>query len=345
VRGTDLINGAGLALAVATGTVLALFGAERTDTATAPTTASADGGVRERLPSGAWAVRGGDGTLLPVADYHRIVCLVPEADDAFAELGLTARLAGISAYSRAHSRHATALAAVPGTVATGAGVEAILALHPDLVVAAAFSDGGRNARLRAAGIPVFDLGSESGVADAARNLQRLAALCGDDAAGARLAHAFQRRLAHVADPAAARPRALYVAVWGRRLSGAATGTGGHDLLTAAGCRDAAADAGLTGWPDYQIEDLRRLDPDLIVTATGMGAGLADLPGAQDIRALRDHRIVEVDPDLLDSPGLTMLDAAEALADGIQSLPPTGSSATTAASSAMPAAPAIPASAP
>jgi len=326
-----MINAGGLALAIALATTCALVSAHRVPVAAVTAPAAHD--IREAMAGGAWGVRGGDGVVLPVADYHRIVCLVPEADDAFAELGLATRLIGISAYSREHSRHAVALAGVPATINAGAGVEALLALHPDLVISAAFSDPGRNDRLRAAGIPVFDLGAEAGIGDAAQNVRRLAALCGEWLTGDQVAASFLRRLGHVADAHAARPRALYVAVWGRRMSGAGAGTGGHDLLEAAGCSDAAAAAGLKGWPDYTVEDLRRLDPDIIVTATGMGAAIAELPGALDVPAMRRRSIVEVDPDLLDSPGLTMLDAAEAVADGVARLAASSTATATATATA------------
>jgi iron complex transport system substrate-binding protein len=309
-RAIDALNAAALSAALATaglaGWVLA-----RPATAAMPAPAAA---------SAAGSIVDGDGTAVAVRDYRRIVSLVPELDDALAAMGLTDRLAAVSAYSREHGVASRQLRGVPGTVPTGASVEDVLALRPDLVLASPISDPGRTARIRAAGVAVFRIGQERGAQDAAAAMRQVAALCGEPAAGTALAERFLRRLAHVADPRLPRLRACYVAWYDGKLFGGAAGTSYHDLIESGGLTDAASERGYRDWPEYRVEDLIAIAPEVLVTGAGMGAHLAELPAAGDIPAIAHHRIIEVDPALLSGPGLSMLDAAEAIARAREALP-------------------------
>ena len=56
-----------------------------------------------------------------------------------------------------------------------------------------------------------------------------------------------------------------------------------------------------------------MDPDLLVTKRGMSRELCRFPGFELVRACQGRgRIVELDADLVDDPGLPMLEAAESL---------------------------------
>jgi iron complex transport system substrate-binding protein len=315
----DGVNAAALGLAL-------LLAATIAWTATVAVPASSDSGGAERagvvevLADGSEAVRGGDGEAVRVADYHRIVSLVPEVDDALAALGAVDRLVAIGGYSREHSVYARHLTPVRGTVPGGAGVEDVLALKPDLVVVSAYSDVGRTQRLRAAGVPVFHLGRESGADDAALAVRRIAALCGECALGDRIAERFLARLRRVADPVLPRYGACYVECVGTQIFLASVGTNQSDVIVAAGFADAAAAAGYRGYGECRLEDLLRIAPAVIVAPRGSAATIAALPGSDAIPAVARRRIVEVDAALLSSPGLAMLDAAEAVAAARARLP-------------------------
>jgi iron complex transport system substrate-binding protein len=316
----DIINAAVLAAALGVAASIALLLARPSAPASPPSNVTSETSLVERTATGAPAVRGGDGELVPVADYRRIVSLVPEIDDAFAEMGMVDRLAAISEYARGHSAHARHLRAVPGTVAAAAGVEEVLRFAPDLVCVAAFSDPGRTARVHAAGVAVFHLGDERGAADAALNVRRLAALCAESAAGDELAARFLRRLERIADPRLPRSSACYVGCIAGKLFGGGAGTSYSDVLAAAGLSDGAADAGVSGWLEYRAEDLLRIAPEIIVTGIGMGAAITAMPGMSAVPAVANQRIIEVDHDLLSCPGIAIADAAEAVALARERLP-------------------------
>jgi iron complex transport system substrate-binding protein len=194
---------------------------------------------------------------------------------------------------------------------------AIAALGADLVVTANPGAPARLLRLREAGLPVFDLGPSTGLPALVEATERLGELLGRREAARAYAARFARRMASVASPSTERPTALYLGLYGSVLVGGARDTSWHDVLEAAGFRDAAADR--TGWPSWTPLDVAERDPAWIVTETGMGARLCARDGIASTTACRLGHVAEVDADLLGDPGPTMLEAAEALADRIAEL--------------------------
>jgi len=255
-------------------------------------------------------VRSADGAWVATGPYQRIISLDPAIDDALAEMGMSARLLAISSWSYAHGSRARLLQQVPHQ----------LALHGDLVLVSGASDPLRSAHLRAAGMTVFDCGTERTAADAAQALRQVATLLGQAALGEEFASRFLTRLDRVRDPRLPELGACYVATYGGELLGGTAGTTYHDLLVAATLGDAAALHGWRDWPTYHLEDLVAMAPQVILTGTGMGASLRALPGAKRIPALAANRIIEVDPDLLSQTGIGELEAAEAVAAARRRLP-------------------------
>ncbi|MGE0791666.1 MAG: ABC transporter substrate-binding protein [Sandaracinaceae bacterium] len=196
-------------------------------------------------------------------------------------------------------------------------LEPIVALHPDVLVAGAVGDPRRAARVREAGIEVVEVGSSLGVATLLEDIRRVARLCGVPDGGEAYAAAFQRRMAAVARdvPERARKPAIYLSIYGDHYFGGTTPSTYHDVLTAAGLVDAAAD-GYRGYPQYAIEQLLALDPEIIVSRDGMRDAICTHAILSRLRACHDGRVVEIDGDLLDEPGPSMLDAAEAIHEAV-----------------------------
>jgi len=276
--------------------------------------------VADTAGTGTAPVRSDDGVWVAPGPYQRIISLDPAIDDALAEMGLAPRLLAVSSWSYAHGSRARLLQQVPHQLPPGAGLEDLLALHGDLVLVSGASDPLRSAHLRAAGMTVFDCGTERTAADAAQALRQVAALLGQALLGEQLASRFLSRLERVRDPSLPQLSACYVAIYGGELLGGTTGTTYHDLLVAASLDDAAARRGWRDWPTYHQEDLVTMAPQVIVTVTGMGATLRALPGAARIPALAADRIIEVDGDLLAQTGIGELEAAEAVAAARRRLP-------------------------
>lgn len=193
-------------------------------------------------------------------------------------------------------------------------LEAIVALRPDVLLASNVDDPRRVARIRDAGVEVVELGSSDGLASLLSDVRTVARLCGVPDGGARYADALERRMGGVARDVTERREGIYLSIYGDRNFGGTVGSSYHDVLTAAGLEDAAAEA-YRGWPQYTIEQLLELDPEVIVTRAGMRATICGHPALSHLSACPDD-VVEIDGELLDDPGPGMLDAAEAIHDAV-----------------------------
>lgn len=265
------------------------------------------------MPGGRRGLRDATGQVVELKAYRRIVAGSLVADRLLHELAEPDRVVGVSGYGRAQSPWAYQQADKPVLASTD-DVEGMLSLAPDLLLLNSFGESAKVARLRERGIAVFDLGEMGGADMLVRDIHVVAQLLGHPERGERLATAWRRRFAAVAGalPDRTRKRALLLTTYGGKVFGGTRGSSYGDVLEAAGLVDVAA-ASYHGWPQYSAEELLRLDPDLIVTKYGMSAQLCRIGGLEQLKACRSAgRFVEIDGNLLDDPGLPMLDAAEAI---------------------------------
>ena len=250
---------------------------------------------------------------VPLRRYSRIVSTNLVTDRLLLELAEPDR---ILAFSRAAAERPQDGYRYAGKlVVDGFGpVEALIALRPDLVLTNSFGTPGRAAKLRSAGIEVFDLGELRGVGSLVIATETLAELLGRPERGRQFARPFVQRMNNVAAGLTGRPRktALFLSIIGNQVQGGTAGTALHDILTAGGLVDVAATS-YRDWPAYSAEQLLALEPDLIVTKQGMSAAVCAFPGADHLLACREpDRIIELPAELLDEPGPAMLEAAEAI---------------------------------
>jgi len=328
MNATDIRNGAGALLALAAAVAVMLprgEAAQRSNVIAATTYGSEPLEFRDLPPTdndtdGA-AVRGlvdASGTAVALRDYRRIVAGSTVAREVLIELLEPGRLAAIVDYDLDVLPDRHRFAGIV-RIASAKDVEPLLALSPDLVVVHGMGDQARLARMREAGLRVFDLGTMRGRGDFEGSVMRLGHLVGAPERATRLLDLFDRRFAAIAAdiPADERKTAIYATAYGDRVFGGTRGSSFYDVLTAAGLIDAAADA-YEGWPRYAPEDLLMLDPDIIVTQQGKGEAMCALPGASQLRACADGRrgIVEAPRHVLNTPGLSMLEAAEILREAV-----------------------------
>jgi iron complex transport system substrate-binding protein len=308
----DVLNLMALLLALLIAGIATSRFAQPGGVATTPALETPVGVVTVTLPDGRTAVRDAHGSAIPLGRYTRIASLGLESDALLSELCERDRLVTASTYHR--GTVALRLAGLPRLPGLD-DLETVIRLAPDLVFVSSGADQlDRIARLRQAGLTVCDLGAQRGVASLVPNARLVGALIGASERAERFVATFTGRLANVAArlPAdAPRRRALYLGVYGRDLYGGTTGTSYHDLITAAGLRD-AAEGRFSGWPKLSLEDLIALDPDVLVLSSGSASALRALPGAAAIRAVSDGHLLVIDDDLLEDPTLGLLDAAEAL---------------------------------
>jgi iron complex transport system substrate-binding protein len=249
---------------------------------------------------------------IPRRDYRRIVSGSTVADALLLELCEPNRVVAFTAYSARSSAQRYRFAGKPAIDSIG-DLEGILALHPDLVLINGTGDRRAIARLREAGLMVFDLGEMRGLSTLVPNIHDVAEILGHPERGERFARAIVEQMKTIgADvPWPRRRRAMYLSVYGGNLFGAAEATSYHDVLVASGLLEAAA--GYRDWPQYTAEQILILDPDVIVTNAGMRPRICEHAGLAALRACEStDGVVELDGDLLGDPGPSMVDAARAL---------------------------------
>jgi iron complex transport system substrate-binding protein len=308
----DLLNALGLLLALG----VATLGAGLRYHDAEPRALGAPGALAnlvESLPDGTRALRDARSVLVPLRAYRRIASGTLIADRVLVDLCEPDRIVAFTRYAeKTPSAHRYA-----GKPVLGArdDVERVLSLKPELLFVNDLVDQNYVARLREHGVQVFDLGPMRGVVSLLPNIRSIGVLIGAAERAARYENQLQERLRKVALEEAGRPqpRALYLSIYADKLFASGADTSYHDVLGYAGLRAAAALAGLRGWPELSAERVLMLDPDVLVTRTGMGQLLCRHPGLDQLRVCRGSgRLVELEGALLDDPGPALLEAAEAL---------------------------------
>jgi iron complex transport system substrate-binding protein len=246
---------------------------------------------------------------------HRIVSLAPNLTETIYALGLQDRLVGDTDFCDfpPEAQHKTKVGG-----AVNPSLEAIAALHPDLVLVT------KNLNRLETVQALADLGIPSYATDPhtvdaiIASIARLADLLGASETGVTLTADLESRLAAVRERlASVPPRRVLFIVWAEPLISIGKDTFIADALRHAGAVsviDSARD-----WPQVNLEEVVRLQPDfLIFVESHFGAAphsaeaLADLPGWRLLNAVRDRHYATIS-DAINRPAPRLVSAVEDLA--------------------------------
>jgi iron complex transport system substrate-binding protein len=314
VNRTSLANSVALLAALVGTTALGWPHANRRPRTVRAGTPTVEGApARVPLGDGAFAIPDATGHLVPLRHYRRIVSTNLVTDRLLVELCEPTRILAISTAAAERKRDGFRYQGM--TAVDGFGpAEAMVALQPDLVLTNSFGSPGHSERLRSAGIEVFDLGELHGEKSLAYVALGLGELLEAPGRARLLMRGFANRMRGVSAGLGPRKpiRAMYLSTLGPDLQGGTRGTSYHDILLAAGLIDVAAEI-YRDWPVYAAEQVLALAPEIIVTREGFAEGICKYPGMDHAPPCRGQgRIVELPGELLDEPGLAMLEAAEML---------------------------------
>ena len=250
------------------------------------------------------------------APARRVVSLLPSSTETVCALGACDRLVGVDRWSNFPPRVA-ALPRVGGLEDTA--VERIVALKPDLVLAAASSRALE--RLESLGLPVLAL-EPRGFADTRRVLEAIAGALGVPGEGDALWRAIEARI----DAAAARvppsvrgARVYFEVSETPHAAGEASFVG--ETLARLGLRNVVP-AALGPFPQLNPEFVVRAAPELVIGGARNVASMPGRPGWAAIPALRERRACALDParyEFVVRPGPRLGEAAEAIADCVAAL--------------------------
>jgi iron complex transport system substrate-binding protein len=249
-------------------------------------------------------------------NVQRVVSLAPNLTESIYALGLDAKLAGDTTYcdippAAKEKPHVGA--------PQDPSLEAIVALHPDLVLATTSINRAETAdALLKIGVPVYTSAPHT-MAGMLSSTATIADLLGASEQGARLVAGLQQRLDALHAALQDRPMAhvLFV-VWEDPLISIGQNTFIADALRWAGAESIIV--ATQNWPQVSMEEVVRLQPDYIVlTSDHLAAetrehvnNLRERPTWSELRAVKmGHVVMASDEFTRPSPGL--VDAIESLA--------------------------------
>lgn len=312
---TSWLNASGLVLALGLGLVGLSVAGERK-----PVVPGAQSGVDSPLqlvdlPNGERGLRDESGVVIPLRTYRRVVSASTISDALLLEFASPEQIAGFTQYSGENEMFGYRFDGKPQVDALK-NMEGLLALQPDLLLVSTLSSGARLDRLRETGVTVFSLGEMRGVESYLRNARAISALVGRPELGEMYADSTLRRLQSIARhlPEGERKSAIQLTYYGNKIYGSGAHTSYTDVMRYAGLMDAAA-ATYSGWPAWSPEQVLELDPQVVITRTGMGQQLCSQASLSHLRACQPGAsgrsgIVELPDALINDPGPGMLLSAE-----------------------------------
>ena len=246
---------------------------------------------------------------------HRIVSLSPNLTETLYALGLQDRLVGDTDYCD-FPEDAQHKPKVGGVI--NPSIEAIVALHPDLVLVTKLSNRRETVNsLADVGIPSYATDPHT-IEEIISSTQRLAELMGEPEVGSTLAKDLERRLADLQQRIAPLPRrSVLFVIWTQPLISIGKDTFIADALRYAGA-DSIVDS-TQSWPQVNLEEVARVQPEFLVFAGSHTEtmpvrieALSELPGWRILDSVRNHRFVKTS-EAVERPAPRIVSAIEDLA--------------------------------
>ncbi len=255
-----------------------------------------------------------------VGSPQRIISMLPSLTETVCALGACDRLVATDRFSN-WPVQVKDLPKAGGL--DDASIEAIVSLKPDLIL---ISRSQRiTERLRELGIRTFALETES-YADIGRTVTVVGRILGVPERATTLNQNIDAAVREIADRAMARrrgegPSVYYEVDHPPYAAGPKSFIG--ELLARLGARNIGT-ADLGPFPQLNPEYVVRHDPDVIFVSAAEVPRLAERPGWDRIRAVREHRLCSFSPAVHDSivrPGPRVPDGMRALAECLERVAP------------------------
>jgi iron complex transport system substrate-binding protein len=251
------------------------------------------------------------------APPERIVTFAPSHTEIVFALGLGDRLVGVSGDFDDYPPEAQDIESIGGAGGVEPNIEKVVALEPDILLTA-FIGGEWKDGLRELDVPVFTTLASS-LDDAVADIEVIGGLLGAEEEGRALADDLTAQAEAVETDAAGVPRVTCFLDFGDLFT-AGPGSLEFDLLQRAGCDPVTASTD-EPYPQWSAEQLVEDDPHVYLAAEGTSVEqVARQPGLEDLTAVRQGRIEEVDSDLISRPGPRMVEGLEALAAALHAEP-------------------------
>ncbi|MBI5400334.1 cobalamin-binding protein [Candidatus Saganbacteria bacterium] len=245
---------------------------------------------------------------------HRIISTMPSITETLFALGLGKEIVGVTTNCNYPA------AAQKKTKIGGffLNTEKIFALKPDLLVMMKNSQPRDVERLKKMNFNVYAINPHT-IKDVLASITEIGKVTDRNEEASDLVWQLQRRLNAIKpktwgiDFVLGRPRTIVVVGY-EPLIVAGKGTVIDDVLRLAGAENIAADS-RSQYPQYSMEKLVEKDPDALIIMKGtVTLEMIKRAGQwQKISAIKNNRLLFIDPDILSRPGPRIVDALEQIA--------------------------------
>ncbi len=249
---------------------------------------------------------------------QRIVSIAPSNTEILFAIGAGDQVVGRDEVSD-YPPEALEVASIGSTYGE-LNTEAILALDPELVLAATITSPEQVQTLEVLGIPVFLLANPEDFSGLLENVRIVGVLTGHEAEAESLAVGLEARIEAVTQKAAdAGLVSVFYEVDGTDPTAPWTtgaGTFQDVLIGLVGGENIAAD--IAGWGQMSLEEIVTRDPQVVIFGEGPWVpttveSYSDRSGWGEIAAVVDGRVYGIDTNWVDRPGPRLVDALEEMA--------------------------------
>ncbi len=255
---------------------------------------------------------------------HRIVSLAPSNTEILFALGLGNRVVGVTDYcdyppKAVKLKEEGKIKSIGGF--STVNVEKVVALKPDLVVAAYGNGLGNIEAIKRFGIPVICFNPKS-LRDVMRDIWILGVVTGTERNATKLIRFMEekiKRVEEIVSHAKTRPRVVHI-LWNDPIWVSGRGTFVDELIRLAGGENAVKKK---GWIVISKEELLRLNPDVIIVNSGNGMSPKGKNVLYDwlmhdkilsrLKAVRNGRVYVIDADIVSRPSYRLVYALEEFA--------------------------------
>jgi iron complex transport system substrate-binding protein len=231
------------------------------------------------------------------AEPERVVTLGPASTQTMWEIGSKETVVGVTRYAE-YLDGAENRTNVSGAGEQFVSTEEVVGLEPDLVLAENIVPDETVETLRDAGLTVYKFEESTSIESVYEKTERTGRLVGACEGGEETVAWMQERISTIEEAVEGedRPRVLYV--FGGYTAG--NGTFVHEIITAAGGTNVAAEAGISGYQQVSEETVVEQDPEWLVLNSD-DPSVPDSRAYRETSAVRENRTVVVDANYVSQP--------------------------------------------
>lgn len=248
----------------------------------------------------------------------KIVSIMPSNTEIAFALGLGDKMVGVSEYDN-YPEEALDIEKVGGMELN---IELILSLEPDLVFAHESNGEETIDQLREAGLNVFVVNNATNFEEVYESINMMSMITGTEDKGLEIIQSMEEGFAELAEKAEAIDeedvQTVFIEISPEpEIYSPGNHTFEQEMLTLINAENGVTE---DGWVMINEEAVIEMDPDvIIVTYDYVEDPVGEVMNRdawQDITAVKDGRVIQVDTDLVSRPGPRLVEGAEAFAKAI-----------------------------